>query len=138
MEGGIGSRKRCIRTTKIIITISCLGICLCTALTSCIIYRTGWPLLSILCLILAPICIRMCYEDDEVLFDSDLSAGKDFCKGLGYVFTFIFISLAFFFPVILSAGIANFNPNITLINAIGSCFGTLAVAMFIIWQYSGL
>ena len=51
---------------------------------------------------------------------------------------FIFISLAFFFPVILSAGIANFNPNITLINAIGSCFGTLAVAMFIIWQYSGL
>ena len=64
-------------------------------------YDDAFPMITVLCILLAPIPVSMCFETHEELFYSDRSTAKDIIKGFGYMLLLTFMTLAFAVPFIL-------------------------------------
>lgn len=93
-------KVRC-RKIKITVLVALGMFVVWAAVGVCISYSSAYALLSVLCIALTCIPLGLCHEAHEELFYEDRSLMKDILKGLGYILSVSFTTLAFALPVIL-------------------------------------
>jgi len=99
MESDSSLRKR--RKIKLGLLVSIAFVIVVATIAVSVVYANAWALLTVLCVIVGPIFVAMCYQDHEETFASDDNLLAEIIKGIGYVLLVTAMTMAFGTPLIL-------------------------------------